>query len=124
MWLPELFNMQAKYSEAHPGEGATFCFAAQNRNITSSRSRALVNEEPACVTDIKQQVFIDTLIMGTVSTLMPLPGALIVNLFGKKKLLSELSCQIFWYNILGPSYFINIKFPTRVSIGTYTRQLD
>jgi len=86
MWLPELFNLQAKYSEAHPGEGATFCWAAQNQNTTISSD---VDEVPVCSSEIKQQVFINALILGTVNMFTPLLGGLVVNVLGKKNLLSK-----------------------------------
>ncbi|XP_034250429.1 synaptic vesicle glycoprotein 2B-like isoform X2 [Thrips palmi] len=106
MWLPELFNYQAKYGEIHPG-AATICEAvagvlAAERNASSVLVRATrdvgvvavssdvsaVLQEPSCAGGtILTQVYINALIIGVADAIAPVAGSLIVNSVGKRNLL-------------------------------------
>lgn len=108
MWLPELFNYQAKYGQIDPG-AATICQAvagvrAAELNSTASLVRVTrdlasmavtvpaVSDallEPACVGGgtILTQVYVNALIIGVADAIAPIFGSLVVNSVGKRNLL-------------------------------------
>ncbi|KAK3921670.1 Synaptic vesicle glycoprotein 2B, partial [Frankliniella fusca] len=93
MWLPELFNYQARYGEMHEG-AATICEAvagviAADRNSTAAApgaaARAVLSTvAPDAATacgagTILTQVYINALIIGVADAIAPIFGSLVVN---------------------------------------------
>lgn len=109
MWLPELFNYQAKYNEIHPG-AATICEAVAGvlraeHNSTVRMTRELhetfgvedvfaspmtpLEAASGCSgSTIRTQVYINALIIGVSDAIVPIFGSLVVNKVGKRNLLS------------------------------------
>ncbi|KAE8737140.1 hypothetical protein FOCC_FOCC017403 [Frankliniella occidentalis] len=104
LWLPELFNYQARYAEIHPG-AATMCEAVSGvlqaaRNTTSEfvldpevlTSSAPAAEAPVCNGGtILPQVYVNALFIGAANVIAPIFGSLVVNKVGKRNLL--VSCM-------------------------------
>ncbi|KAJ1529393.1 hypothetical protein ONE63_006176 [Megalurothrips usitatus] len=94
MWLPELFNYQAKYSQIHPG-AATICEAVAGV-LSNQTSAGAANATGAAAaagacggSNILTQVYINALIIGVADVIVPVFGSLVVNKIGKRNLLSK-----------------------------------
>jgi len=88
LWAPELFNLQAKYSELYPERENSFCQAAENlgRELWNGTD---IHSIKQCDDTVKEEVFINQFIIGAIILCGPLVGGSLVNVIGKKYLLSK-----------------------------------